>query len=353
MEQKIKDAIERQTGKLNLFWQEDDRPFYEKYCSDLTKRIIREKRILEFENPNRVKVTYEYDFTPISTDDMIGRNDIVFLFLPDKRKSWLKVYCGNQKLTVVNSAKIADSLYDIVRDDVIALVKEVGYKGDGYDLWKEIWKERKSIPCFVYVEPIKELLAKGGIVEIEFYDFLDEDNKKKCCSRLFDEKHYVYKYPKVAKGNSWLYVKAPNRFEVDVRGESIDSIEPNQEKDPGVQSYTIHGDKAKDREDFYISVKVPKTLWFWYGALVLLGFAYIIAFVFITRNALCKGLTMKEFSPVYAQVGISIIAAIIATRGWLMNEETVLRRVSYCITCIAIIIVALLVGVYSYFMLFK
>lgn len=352
MEQKIKDAIERQTGKLNLFWT-DDRIFYSENCKELTERIIREKRILEFENPNRVKVTYEYDFTPISTDDRIGRNDIVFLFLPDKRKSWLKVYCGGQRLTVVSSAKIADSLYDIVRNDVMALVKDVDYKDSGYDLWKEIWKDKKSIPCFVYSEPITSLLSKGGIVEIEFYDFLEEDKSKKCCLRLFDEKHYVYKYPMVAKGNSWLYVKAPNRFEVDVKDDNKDCIEPNQGNDAEVQSYTIHGDKARAVEIFNISVKVPRTLWCWYGALVLLGLAYIIAFAIIARNALCKGLTIKEFSPVYAQVGICIIAAIIATRGWLMNEETVLRKVSYIITFIAIIIVTLLVGVYSWFMLMK
>ena len=57
MEQKIKDAIERETDKLNIFWT-DDRIFYSENCKELTERIIREKRILEFENPNRVKVTY-------------------------------------------------------------------------------------------------------------------------------------------------------------------------------------------------------------------------------------------------------------------------------------------------------
>lgn len=48
---------------------------------------------------------------------------------------------------------------------------------------------------------------------------------------------------------------------------------------------------------------------------------------------------------------ISIIAAIIATRGWLMNEETVLGRVSKWLTWIVIVIVALLVGGYSWMML--
>ena len=63
-----------------------------------------------------------------------------------------------------------------------------------------------------------------------------------------------------------------------------------------------------------------------------------------------QGVDASSFSPVYAQVGISIIAAIIATRGWLMNEETVLGRVSKWLTWIVIVIVVMLVGVYSWFM---
>ena len=78
---------------------------------------------------------------------------------------------------------------------------------------------------------------------------------------------------------------------------------------------------------------------------------YVLGFVGVFIAALLQGIESGGFSPVYAQVGISIIAAIIATRGWLMNEETVLGRVSMWFTWIVIVIVALLVGGYSYFML--
>ena len=52
-------------------------------------------------------------------------------------------------------------------------------------------------------------------------------------------------------------------------------------------------------------------------------------------------------TPVYAQVGISLVAAIIATRGWIMNDETVLKRVSNTMTVLAILILVLLVTMYA------
>lgn len=51
--------------------------------------------------------------------------------------------------------------------------------------------------------------------------------------------------------------------------------------------------------------------------------------------------------PAFAQVGISLVAAIIATRGWIMNDETVLKRVSYAMTVLAVLILVLLVVIYS------
>jgi len=345
MEQRIKDIILQQKSALCLF-VEDDRAFYDQYCHQFTDRIIREKRILEFENPNRVKVTYEYDVVP-ETKSETTSDGILFLFLPDKRKSWLKIFYSGKRLAVPNSATIRDYLFKIVNIDLERLIKDAELEDDAKKLWELIWQEKGSIPCFVY----EGKGIEGGVIEIVFYDFLDKDeDKRRCCCRLFDQKYYKYSFPKEAKGNSWLYVKSPNKFEVAVSYKD-DGVKPNQNDDPEIQSYTIFSGKGEDVVDFKITVKVPRTLKFWYGALVGLGIAYVIVFLFVAAKAMYQGLTIKEFSPVYAQVGISIIAAIIATRGWLMNEETVLGRVSKWFTWLAIFIVAMLVGVYTAFML--
>lgn len=353
MEQKIKDIIHQQKSPLCLFF-ENDRAFYAKHCHQLTDHLVREKRILEFENPNRVRVTYEYDITARANSLGSNQDEIVFLFLPDKRKSWMKIKAGERRLTIADGMKISSVLFDVVKTDLASLVKEAVYGGTEEDLWKEIWDDCGSIPCFIYTEQIKDLMATGGILEISFYDFLDIDESvKNKRIGLFDEKHYVYKYPQVAKGNSWLYVKSPSRFDVDVTHNGGNAVKPNQHNDPEIQSYTIFGGQKKDELEFKIRVKVPGTLKLWYRALAYMGFAFIAVFLGVALKAYLTGTSKTEFSIVYAQVGICIIAAIIATRGWLLNEETVLGKLSKRITWIAIIIVALLVVVYSYFMLFK
>lgn len=345
MDKRIEDAIHQQKSALCLFF-DDEKAFYQKHCNELAGRIIREKRILEFETPNRVKVTYEYDIEASKKD--VGEKDIVFLFLPDKRKSWLKIYIDGKRLTIPNSDKIKEHLFLIVRNDLEKLKAGLETEKSEEELWDEIWKEKKPIPCFIYRESLPENFS-SGIVEIVFYDFLDmdEEHKNKCC-RLFDEKHYQYTYPLVARGNSWLYVKAPSRFDIHVAF-SPDNIEQNEEIDPEISSYTIKRNEGEEK--FKITVKVPQTLRLWYSSLVVLGIVFILCFLGAFISAIYKGLNSNAFSHVYAQVGISIIAAVIATRGWLMNEETVLSRVSKWLTGIVIVIVLLLIGAYSFFML--
>lgn len=350
MEKRIKEAILKQKSALCLF-TDDERGFYRKYCHDLTDRIIREKRILEFENPNRVKVCYEYDVMAQSVDGNGKVDGITFLFLPDKRKSWLKVFLNGRRVTIADGKKIKDTLYEVVKSDVAALKNDVDYTKSEYALWEEIWEDRKPIPCFVFSKDVNEQLKNGGIVEIAFYDFLDVDTSiKRCPARLFDEKYYGYEYPKVATGNSWLYVKAPSKFDIHVECDKR-FVEKNAGEDPEINSFTIKGDVAPEEVRFKLSVKVPGTLKLWYSALVTLGAAFVLGFAGVFVAAIMQGVKGCIFSPVYAQVGISIIAAIIATRGWLMNEETVLRRVSKWLTWIVIVIVVMLVGGYSYFML--
>lgn len=350
MEARIKDAILKQKSALCLFL-EDERTFYTRCYHSLTDRIIREKRILEFENPNRVKVCYEYDVVALPVKDKVADDGITFLFLPDKRKSWLKVLFNGKRVTVADGKKVRDALFEVVKNDVAALKREVDCSQSEYALWEEIWDDKKPIPCFVFSKDVNSQLSDGGIVEIAFYDFLDIDTSiKRCQARLFDEKYYQYDYPKVAKGNSWLYVKAPGKFDINVVYDKC-YVEKNAGEDPEINSFTIKGNEAPDEVQFKLKVKVPGSLKLWYSALVVLGVAYVLGFVGVFIAALYKGIEPGSFSPVYAQVGISIIAAIIATRGWLMNEETVLGRVSKCFTWIVIVIVALLVGGYSFLML--
>jgi hypothetical protein len=352
MDEIILNEIRQQKGTLHQFWA-DDRLFYQMYCNSFTDRIIREKRILEFDTPNRVKVTYEYDVAAKENKNKDNENndnkeEMVFLFLPDKRKNWLKVFFDGKRLTIPTSEKIRDMLYEFVEDDIKALIKKLYLQQEGPELWAEIWKGKKSIPCFVYATE-GDLLTSCGLAEITFYDFLVPDDSIKS-SWLFDEKYYKYSYPIIAKGNSWLYVKSPSRFDINVSS-ATKGVEKNPENDPEISSFIIKGIENTADVCFSVAIKVPVTLKFWYASLVALGLLFILTFIVVSIVGIIKDLDIQKFSPVYAQVGISIIAAIIATRGWLMNEETVLGRVSNWITGIVIFIVMLLLGVYTYILL--
>ena len=78
--------------------------------------------------------------------------------------------------------------------------------------------------------------------------------------------------------------------------------------------------------------------------IVLLAGMFLLAFLVLGILFIVKG---KSLTPVFAQVGISFVAAIIASRGWMMNDETVLKRVSNIMTAIASGILVLLVAMYA------
>jgi hypothetical protein len=138
-------------------------------------------------------------------------------------------------------------------------------------------------------------------------------------------------------------VKAPAKFQIDL---TTDDKRANVIKgnDPEIKAYRIHHSREGNPVLFNVEVKVPGTLKWWYRMIVVLAAVFVVAFGVIGSRLICEG---KEMTPVYAQVGISLVAAIIATRGWIMNDETVLKRVSNTMTVLAILILVLLVTMYA------
>lgn len=138
-------------------------------------------------------------------------------------------------------------------------------------------------------------------------------------------------------------MKAPEKFQIEISANDkrANLIKGN---DPEIKAYRIyHGTENVDVV-FSVDVKVPRTLKLWYGSLVGLGVVFVIALLSIGITLIAMG---HALTPVFAQVGISIVAAIIATRGWMMTEETVLKRVSNILTILAILILTCLVALYS------
>ncbi|MCR5574212.1 MAG: hypothetical protein K6F78_05260 [Bacteroidaceae bacterium] len=337
MNDTIKTAVKNlpKNNRLRLF-VEEELSFYNCYFNCFTSRIIREKKILEFENPNRIKVTYEFDLNKLEET-----NNLLFVFLPDTRKNWMKLTWQGKRLTVCSSENVRDAIFRIVESDLKALKTELCYKGTEYEYWKkELWPGH--IPCFVEGLFAKEESENGQMV-VEFYDSLEKYNPVGFKWGLFDERRYTYEYALESGSSHWIYVKAPAKFQINLTTDDKRAI-PINGNDPEIKACRIKSGDETGNVRFNIDVKVPGTLKWWYRMIVILAVAYIVAFGVIAREIICG---CKSLSPVFAQVGISLVAAIIATRGWIMNDETVLKRVSYAMTVLAVLILVLLVVMYS------
>lgn len=337
MRDEIKKAISELSEHSSLRkFVDDELAFYKTYFDDFTRKVVREKKILEFENPNRMKVTYEFDVKELGKT-----TSPLFVFLPDTRKNWMKVMWENKRLSISSSESISESIFAKVEDDLKKLCSNHGFKDSVNDLWKkEIWPNH--IPCFVDGTFIKEASESGQLV-VEFYDSFEKFDPVGKRNFLFDERRYEYDYHLESGSSHWIYVKAPEKFQVEVKTADA-GVKEIPGNDPEIKAYRITSDKKKDKVRFTIDIKVPVTLKWWYGIIVSLSVIYLLAFLLLAIGFVVQ---KKALSPAFAQVGISLVAAIIATRGWIMNDETVLKRVSITMTILAILILVLLVIMYS------
>ena len=333
MEENIRKAIKElsKPHPLQLF-VDDELSFYKKYFNHFSANVIREKKILVFENPNRMKVTYEFDVQGLKKTDKP-----LFIFLPNTRKNWLKIMWEGRRLSVASADEVRQAIFEVVKDDVATLAQNFT-ENDEMGFWdKKIWGADEYLPCFIS----GELIEGDGQLVVEFYDSFENYEHTRW---LFEERTYSYEYMLDAGNSHWIYVKAPEKFQIALSTKDK-RAKPIKGNDPEIKAYRIHQNEETKPIQFNVEVKVPPTLKWWYSMIVVLAGVFILifgclGFALIKKKAL-------PLTPAFAQVGISLVAAIIATRGWIMNDETVLKRVSNVMTVLAVIIIILIVLVYS------
>ena len=320
MDEEIIKAIKELSDPHPLqMFVEDEMSFYKKYFNHFTSNVIREKKILVFENPNRMCVTYEFDVQQLQKSE-----NLLFVFMPNTRKNWLKIMWEGSRLSVCNAEDVKKAIYEIVKDD-LSEVKQKINNANEYSLWDQIWNERERLPCFVRGSQME---GDGQLV-VNYYDSFGNYEHK---GLLFDERCYCYEYAFDAGESHWIYVKSPERFQITINtdDEHASEIKGN---DPEIKAYRIFHSTKTESIKFNITIRVPETLKLWYSMIVYLSIGFIIAF---TVMGICLIRREVPLSPAFAQVGITLVAAIIATRGWIMNDETVLKRVSITMTILAI-----------------
>ena len=327
---------------FSKFVQNTER-FYIENFNQLSSCIIREKRLLWFETPNRVKITHEYD-----VDNFSQQGKIVFLFLPQKRLSWLKIFVDGNRVTIAKSDEIKRCIYNKLSTELSHLELEL----NATNLWDEIWTTVQPIPCFIY----DNKLSSRVLIEFEYYENLEIICKNYWYYlNLIDKRVIQYGYASVAN-SAWLYIHAPNKFEIRVfhkyNSSEVEENSHSSNMDPEIVSYTIKQNPQLEHI-FNIVVDVPSSLKWWFNGLyfVSLSFGIYLLLRILVETSICVNINvpfLAKHIESLSTVGASIIALIIATRGWLVNEETVLKRYSKYLTFL-LIILSILLLMYFYF----
>lgn len=328
------------TPKIFLFITNLDL-FCKKYCNNLDGFKLREKRLLDFETPNRALITHEYD---VEINNNFNYSEYYYLFNPIKRLSWLKITQDDKRLSIAKESDIKEKIHKILEE-------ELDKTSISFD---ELWKNKKGFPCFI---KILESENNNFLISASYYDSIkSEDEERKSFLSPLMERRIKYDYLPLSGKSSWLYVKAPNNFNVKCNSEppikylhnTIDFANSDGiEADPGKVSLTIINDgkntSVSEIVSLSIDISIPSSLKTWFISIYYIS----MAVTFILSLALFNELCLLSFGPLINRKNIidilqandnlegiimGVIAAIITTRSWLISEETITKYYSINIT---------------------
>lgn len=337
------------TPKIFLFISNVDL-FCKRYCKSLDSFKLREKRLLDFETPNRALITHEYD---VEVDDDFDYTEYYYLFNPIKRLSWLKIAQDGKRLSIAKESDIKKKIYKVLEE-------ELNKASINFD---ELWNNRKGLPCFI---KILKSQYNNFLITASYYDSIKSSFKerKSFLSPLM-ERRIKYDYLPLEGKSSWLYVKAPNNFNVKYNSKLIRSSAHNRidfansdgnEADPGKVSLTIINNgvdtSVNDVASLSIDISIPSSLKTWFMSIYYIS----IVVMSILSLALLNELWLLFWSPIincksivdfllinnnFGGIIMGLVAAIITTRSWLISEETITKYYSIYITRIMVIILVL------------
>lgn len=313
--------------------------FYTENFSDLQKYIKREKRLVVFETPSRVSVTHEYTIE--------GAGDISqgfhFLFNTRERLSWLKIFLEDKRVSIASRAKV-----------VSLLTKKLGAELDDFAATLHILPEDAAIrlyeasdgkPCFVEFNHKEYKGQQSLLLSITFFDSIR--NKVPQCNKRWwsplQEKQIKYNYSTISgDANAWVYFKSPANFIISISHNAKEAeIEVSPSNDDEIQSLVLTPKGEKLSIDFTISIDVPKALKKWYNAMLYLAYLGVLCGLILVGNVLL-GSVQDKIIETFNNCSYAIIAALIATRGWLMSEEQVMKKISNRYTSTICILIAII-----------
>lgn len=345
----------------------DTSNYFEIHFNDLITNIKREKRLLVFQTPNRIKISHEYTIS-----SKLNKSDFYYLFTPSGRLDWLKIYFENERVSIADKSFVKNKIELAVQDELFLLCKK--HNKSSVEVLDLIYNNLTGLPCFIefnYTSRMQEQLSY--LLVLEYYESIKPiDNQKSIISKInlpvkkilfpIIEKDIAYIYKPIStKANSWLYLNSPENFEVISSSEDKENVDFAKTEDPGIASYVIKNNDQEENKtyNFSIKIKVPQSLKIWYLSLyyinimllLFIGVYLIDKYDFFSSikwlQILCitKDALVSLDENKILNICLALMAGIIATRGWLIVEETVLKNIAikFSLMFIAFVLLSLLI----------
>ena len=234
----------------------------------------------------------------------------------------------------------------------------------------EIWKNKIGLPCFIKLEKGQ---YKNFLLTASYYDSIKENKPLKCffLKSIFSplmERKIKYDYLPLKGKSSWLYIKAPNNFNISIDKKNIEAQDVNIidyansgniDADPGKLSLTILNKESsisleRNVVSLNFCITVPPPLKAWFLSIYDIAIAILIMLCITVGNEIWLYFWTPIFNierPVmllfenknFGSIIMGVVAAVITTRSWLISEETITRYYSIYLTRIIAFILILYV----------
>lgn len=310
---------------INLLLTETTR-FYTENFYELQQAIKREKRLVVFETPSRVLMTHEY--TVEGVDKL--KNGFYFLFNTTERLSWLKITLEERRVSIASKDKIRSYLKQKLGSEIKDMAKTLNKEDD--EIVNRLYEASDGKPCFIEFNQKENIGQQSLLISITFFDSI-RDKKRLGWARLWSplqEKVLNYNYSTLSESaSSWIYLKAPANFvlSADYGFLNNNGIEVSPSNDDEITSLVLKPNGEKISVDFKISINVPNALKWWYNGILYIAIL-VLFFCFVALYLSILGLISKDIIDTLNNCIFAIVGALIATRGWLMSEEQVMKIMS-------------------------
>lgn len=341
----IKDAVIGKADSFPLiyFLLTETTRFYTEQFAELQSHIMREKRLMVFETPSRVLMTHEYTIEDIGN----LKNGFYFLFNVTERLSWLKILIEGNRVSIASKQKIIAYLKYKLGNELVELSNLLN--SDVEATAYRLYEASDGKPCFVEFNQKENKGQQSILLSVTFFDSIRNKVLKKGTNILspLREKSMAYKYNTLSnKASAWIYFKAPSNFVLSINYGDIPAhlIEASPSNDEEITSLVLKPNGETLSIVFDILVNVPPALKWWYNGLLYLSYTLCLICFIALLTSLFSTLPAEVINTLHNCV-YAVVAALIATRGWLMSEEQVMKIISKCYTVLVCLLLAMAIGI--------